>query len=77
MDDKLFDQLKGALKDAKKYEEGNKLDLRVTELPPPTLHAFSKADYSDQGENVCLSGCFRSPVECQPCNDPGMGTGPT
>jgi putative transcriptional regulator len=35
MDEELFEQLKGALKDARKYEEGDKLDLRVTELPPP------------------------------------------
>jgi len=35
MDNEILKQLVGALKDAKKYEEGHKLDLRVTELPPP------------------------------------------
>lgn len=34
MDKKILKQLAEALKDAKKYEEGHKLDLRVTELPP-------------------------------------------
>lgn len=34
MDNELYQQLAGAIKDAKKYEEGHKLDLRVTELPP-------------------------------------------
>ena len=42
MDDELFEQLKGALMDAKKYEEGDKLDLRVTELPPPPYMLSAK-----------------------------------
>lgn len=35
MEDELFKQLVSGLKNARKYEEGQKLDLRVTELPPP------------------------------------------
>lgn len=42
MEDELFEQLVGALKDAKKYEEGHKLDLRVTELPPPPYTLSAK-----------------------------------
>jgi len=42
MDDELFEKLKGALKDAKKYEEGDQLDLRVTELPPPPYMLSAK-----------------------------------
>ena len=34
MDNKLFQKFLSAITDAKKYEEGHKLDLRVTELPP-------------------------------------------
>ena len=42
MNEELYEQLKGALKDAKKYEEGDKLDLRVTELPPPPYKLSAK-----------------------------------
>lgn len=42
MDDELFIKLKDALKDSQKYEEGDKLDLRVTELPPPPYMLSAK-----------------------------------
>ena len=42
MDEELFNQLKDALKDVRKYEEGHKLDLRVTELPPPPYMLSAK-----------------------------------
>jgi len=32
---KLFGELEGALKDALQYEKGERVDLRVTELPAP------------------------------------------
>jgi putative transcriptional regulator len=32
---KVFGELEGALNDAKEYEKGERVDLRVTELPPP------------------------------------------
>jgi putative transcriptional regulator len=32
---KLFSELEGALKGVLLYEEGERVDLRVTELPPP------------------------------------------
>jgi len=35
MDKKLFKELTGALKDAAAFERGEKIDLRVAQLPPP------------------------------------------
>jgi len=31
---KMFDELKGALTDALKYEQGERVDLRVAQIPP-------------------------------------------
>ena len=50
----LYKQLLDAMKDAKKYEEGQKLDLRVAELPPPP-YSLSPKEITQIREKLRLS----------------------